>query len=123
MKGVEVKMTYHVDSDMNPMGGDADLGQEGEGVLDERDFYCGPIRFQDGVHGGDTSKRNGWELEELLEACLMRLAFFQKSKFKCDENADAAECIVNAIVHLNARTAKRTAQGIEGTMKTGESSN
>lgn len=59
--------------------------------------------------------RNGVTHEALLAILIDRLEGFQTGPFACDENATALDHLRKSLDALNARTARRTAHGIEGT--------
>ena len=69
-------------------------------------FQWGPIK----THGV-----NGITNEVLLAIVRDRLEHFQAGKFACVENAAALAFVKNAAAALESRTARRTAQGVEGT--------
>lgn len=75
------------------------------------------IAWQNGPLGRGPGRRspNGAFVETVITACIQRLESFQASRFKCQENADAIEHLKAAIGSLNARTARREAEGLEGT--------
>ena len=68
------------------------------------------ITWQNGVQ-----ERTGAHLEEVIEACIARLNFFQSSKFNCRENALAISKLQEALHWLGERTRQREARGVEGT--------
>lgn len=69
-------------------------------------FQEGPIK-ECGVNGVCN--------EDLLNMVLCRLEHFQKSEFKCDENANAIIYLKSALYELRQRTNKREERGVEGT--------
>lgn len=71
----------------------------------------GPTRNAD----GNPIPPNGATIEAILNACAQRLDAFQQTSMACQENADAFVAIHQAIAALEARTARRTAEGVEGT--------
>lgn len=86
------------------------------------------IRWQDGplgrVGSPERQPMNGAGVEDVLEAALQRLEWFQKpegdgsfldGKFACQENAAAIQSIRHALDFLAARTARRVAAETEGT--------
>lgn len=75
------------------------------------------ISWQDGPLGNpiDLRNHNGAFVEAGLEACLQRLLFFQKSKFKHDKNQEAIDHIEAALTALDERTAERKERAVEGT--------
>lgn len=80
--------------------------QEDGKLLCEINFQEGPIR-ECGV--------NGIHNEDLLNIVLERLSGFQKSKFRCRENAVAITKIEEALMWLRKRTDGREHRGVEGT--------
>lgn len=73
-------------------------------------WQTGPL-VVDGVRREPT----GAFVEDVLEICAERIAFYQSTQSACDENAAALENIRSALAHLHARTARRTQAGTEGT--------
>lgn len=76
------------------------------------------IRWQNGPLGRvGTEERvepNGAFVETVLKAVQQRIEYYQTS-FPCRENALAITKIEEAIHWLNARTARRIAENVEGT--------
>lgn len=62
----------------------------------------------------DGSYENGTTLEEMLRVSIERLQNLN-SRFACRENSIAITKMQEALMWLNARTADRTARGVEGT--------
>ncbi len=58
---------------------------------------------------------NGAFVETVLEIAADRLRYYQASPFACEENAIALDHVECAIGMLEARTARRERQGVEGT--------
>ena len=58
---------------------------------------------------------NGAFVEEVIEACADRIAYYQQSPFACAENEAALEHLAAALDCLKSRTARREAAGTEGT--------
>lgn len=89
-------------------------GRPAGGVSSGRGFA---IWWQNGPLGSRDQRRepNGAFVEDVMEACIGRLEFFQRSPFACDENADAIANLKDALVRLEARTQRRIAAGVEGT--------
>lgn len=75
-------------------------------LLCEISFQEGPVR-ECGV--------NGIHNEDLLNIVLERLSGFQRSKFRCRENAVAITKIEEALMWLRKRTDGRERRGVEGT--------
>ena len=59
--------------------------------------------------------RYGIHNEDILAIVADRLRAFQTSPFACDENGEALYHIEAALASLERRTARRTAEGTEGT--------
>lgn len=89
-----------VDAAGNPAGGSA------RAVGISIDWQDGPL------NGGEPT---GAFVETVLVIAAERLAFYQQSQFACAENGAAIDAIDRAIDALNARTARRVAEGTEGT--------
>lgn len=77
------------------------------------------IHWQDGPLGNplDMKKHNGAFVEGVIQCALDRLEFFQDSKFKCEENAEAIRNLQFALAALDARTKDRKERGVEGLHK------
>lgn len=101
----QINYTHFSDLEGNPLGGNT------YGVGFAISWQHGATREQ----GSDTPIRNGAFVEEIIEACINRLCFYQESKFRCFENQDAIEFLEKALKILNERTERRIARGIEGT--------
>lgn len=71
------------------------------------------IRWQDGPCARPEDA-NGTLVENVLEAALSRIGFYQESEFSCYENHVALDHIHKALDVLNERTAKRVREGVEG---------
>lgn len=88
-----------------------------EGGVSFGDGFC--ISWQRGPLGstdiGDRKPPNGAFVEDVIAAVLGRLEFYQKSKFACQENADAIAHLMFALSALDERTREREARGVEGT--------
>lgn len=96
---------------VNPEG--LPLGGVTYGIGFTASWQHGPTREQ----GSDEPVKNGCFVEDLLAAVVDRLEFYQDSMFNCAENDVAIAYVKNALAELSARTAKRTARGVEGTHK------
>ena len=94
------------DKDGNPAGG----------VSSGRGFA---ISWQNGPlgRGNDRKEPNGAFVEDVIAAALGRIEFYQKSKFACEENAEAIRHLKAALFTLDARTKDRENRGVEGTHK------
>lgn len=75
------------------------------------------IAWQRGPLGRGEQRRepNGAFVEDIIRAALSRLEFYQESKFNCQENATAIQHLKAALASLESRTARREAEGTEGT--------
>ncbi|HTC19523.1 MAG TPA: hypothetical protein VK859_01650 [bacterium] len=75
------------------------------------------ITWQDGPIGRDGEKKiqNGAFVEDVLEACLSRLKYYQGTKFNCPENVLAVSGIEEAVKWLRQRTEDREKRLVEGT--------
>jgi len=75
-------------------------------LLAEIEMQEGPIK-ENGV--------NGCHNENLIAIVLTRLEAFQRSEFKCRENACAITKLEEALMWLRKRTLGREKRGVEGT--------
>lgn len=75
------------------------------------------IHWQDGPlgRGAERVRPNGAFVETVIAAALDRLAFYQTTRFACEDNATAIECLDSALAVLHHRTTDREARGVEGT--------
>lgn len=75
------------------------------------------IEWQNGPlgRGEDRVEPNGAFVETVIAIAVDRLQFYQDNGFACDENAEAIKSLNAALDALNARTARREAEGTEGT--------
>jgi len=75
------------------------------------------ITWQDGPLSVDGERRepNGAFVETVIAAALQRIEHYNETQFKCRENSLAITKLEEALHWLNARTARRTAEGTEGT--------
>jgi hypothetical protein len=92
------------DENGNPAGGNV----RGTGL--QIDWQNGPLG-----RGEDRKEPNGAFVETVIDAALQRIQYYQNSKFKCRENALAITKLEEALHWLNARTARREHQKVEGT--------
>ncbi len=74
----------------------------------------GPLKF-DGE--AEYLPPNGAFPETVIEAAKVRLEFYQTTRFKCEENAEAIEHLEKALCAIRSRIARRTAAGTIGTHK------
>ena len=70
------------------------------------------INWQNGPLGQGTA---GAYVENVIEAAIKRIEFYQASKFKCRENAIALTQLETALLWLGKRTSDREERNIEGT--------
>lgn len=75
------------------------------------------ISWQNGPLGRGPQRKepNGAFVETVISAAKTRLEFYQESKFKCEENAQALSHLEEALKILDARTKNREAREVEGT--------
>src|SRR5262245_22224366 len=93
------------------------LGDDGNpagGVSTGRGFT---ISWQHGPLGRGTERQepNGAFVEDIIQAVIGRLEYYQSSRFACQENADALEALQMAAEALDRRTKDREARQVEGT--------
>lgn len=74
------------------------------------------IRWQSGPLGSGEfrQEQNGAMVEDVIDAAMSRIKFFQSGKFPCQENAEALRHLEAAMGCLAARTADRVRRGVEG---------
>lgn len=77
------------------------------------------IGWQHGPLGRDDNRQkpNGAFVEDIIDAAIDRLNYYQESKFACDYNANAIKCLKDALSHCEARTQDREDRSVEGTHK------
>ena len=79
--------------------------------------FC--ISWQNGPLGrvGDSGRKepNGAFVENIIDAVIRRLEFYQEGKFECEENETAIYHLKLAAFALNSRTNRRIDEGVEGT--------
>jgi hypothetical protein len=75
------------------------------------------ISWQAGPLGRGEERRvpNGAFVEKIIFAAIDRLQFYQRSKFRCDENEAAINHLQDALLSMETRTAGREAREVEGT--------
>ena len=73
------------------------------------------IVWQNGPLNGPGGHRNGAFVEDLLVAVIDRIGFYQETRFACEENEEALDRLYAAQSALKRRTARRIAEGTEGT--------
>lgn len=92
------------DENQNPAGG----------------FYKAPgidINWQNGPlgRGAERKEPNGAFVENVIDAAIKRILYYQQSKFACRENAIALTHLETAALWLNKRTQDREEREVEGT--------
>lgn len=94
----------HWSDESNPAGGTS----SGRGFT---------ISWQNGPlgRGNERKEPNGAFVEDVLDAVIERIEFYQASKFRCIENAAALELLRAAAGRLDDRTKGRERRGVEGT--------
>ena len=93
-----VESSFHTDEDGNPAGGHTTA----RGIQ---------IGWQNGIVSKNS--HNGAFIEDVIEAAISRLRFFQGSRFRCRENALAITKLEEANLWLLQRTLNREDQGVE----------
>lgn len=75
------------------------------------------IRWQKGPlgRGLDRVGPNGAFVEDLLTAAIARLQFYQATRFRCREYAQAIRNLEEAMLWMRERTRRRESDGTEGT--------
>lgn len=106
-----VKSEFTTDGDGNPTGGKTSMVLSRPGEVN--DLAALVINWQDGIVGDNG--QNGVFVEDVIEAVLQRLRFFQTSKFRCRENAIAITHIEDGLGRLDLRTRARLVEGVENT--------
>lgn len=106
----------------------AKQGHFGEHWTDEGDNPAGgvssgrgfAISWQNGPLGRDNDRKepNGAFVEDIIEAVIGRIEFYQASKFKSEFNRDALVSLEDALTSLRSRTADREQREVEGTHAT-----
>ena len=109
---------HWTNEDGTPTGGTT----SGTGI--DIQWQNGALREQ-GLAVGEAPRQiaepNGAFVEGVIAAAIGRLEHYQKSKFRCRENALAITKLQEALHWLDHRTRDREDQGIEGTHETRES--
>ena len=105
---------HWLDTEGNPGGGQT----YGRGFCIA--WQRGPLKNIEPTVRSDTipkkSQPNGAFVEEIIEAAIDRLEFYQEGKFKHPENEHAICMLKSAIDALNRRTRSRKKRGVEGTL-------
>lgn len=98
MQLVDIDSTHMVDKDGNPAGG----------------LTVAPgMRLE--WQNGPSDIQTGAVVEQVIEAIVDRLRFYQEGKFASEYNEAAINYLRGAKRVLNERTADREARGVEGT--------
>ena len=92
-------------------------GNPAGGVSSGRGFT---ISWQNGPlgRGEDRDEPNGAFVEDVIDAVIKRIEFYQNcdlGKFACEENAEALKALKQAARQLELRTKRRESEGVEGT--------
>jgi hypothetical protein len=92
------------DADGNPAGGVS----TGKGFT---------ISWQNGPlgRGNDRKEPNGAFVEDVIQAVIGRIAFYQTSRFACHDNDEALDHLERAAWALDRRTKDRETRDVEGT--------
>ena len=89
-------------------------GNPAGGVSTGRGFT---ISWQNGPlgRGNERKEPNGAFVEDVLDAVIRRIEFYQEGKFACKENRAALDSLYDAANLLDRRTKAREARQVEGT--------
>lgn len=98
------KTAYESDEQGRPAGGVT------TGVGLRIEWQNGPLAVD-----GERKEPNGAFVETVIAAALHRIHYYQSTQFNCRENALAITKLEEALHWLEARTKRRTSQGVEGT--------
>lgn len=106
-----MRIGFHSRNDLD------DCGNPTGGVVAGTGFT---ITWQDGPlgRGDDRKAPNGAFVEDVIDAALTRIQFYQEAaggKFSCEENKIAIQHLMAALNVLNHRTLKREQRKVEGT--------
>lgn len=101
---VDARFENWVDENGNPAGGMYNT----TGI--RIDWQDGPLGC-----GPERKEPNGAFVENVIDAAIKRIAFYQASKFSCRENAIALTHLETALLWLNKRTQDRQRREVEGT--------
>ena len=104
MASTETQSNHFTDPDGNPAGGAT------YGVGFAIAWQTGPL-----VDGDVRQEPNGAFVEEIINAAIDRLEYYQSTKFACRNNQEAIQHLQLAVVALNFRTLDRESRGVEGT--------
>ena len=75
------------------------------------------ISWQNGPLGRGATRRapNGAFVEDVIQAVIGRIEFYQASRFSSGDNAEALEHLAKAAEALDRRTRERESRAVEGT--------
>lgn len=83
---------------------------------------CSPLcrNLADGrplVHSVDCTRKppNGAFVEDVIDAVIKRIEFYQDGRFACQRNENALNALHLAATELDSRTKDREARAVEGT--------
>ena len=78
------------------------------------------ITWQEGPsgRGADRKEQTGARVEDVLNACLSRLRYYQGTKFNCPENVLALNNLEGVLQWLQKRTEDREKRQVKGTRNT-----
>lgn len=93
-----------VDEAGNPAGGNV------RSVGLSIDWQAGPLG-----RDGERIEPNGAFVETVIEAAAQRIRHYNETRFRCRENSLAITHLEEALHWLQHRTARREAEGTEGT--------
>lgn len=98
------KSNHWLDENGNPAGGCT----TGNGFT---------ISWQKGLLGrGEARKEpNGAFVEDVIDAVIERIEFYERSRFSCQENRDALAHLHRAAERLDNRTRRRESRQVAGT--------
>lgn len=90
-----------------------DQGRPAGGVSSGRGLA---ISWQNGPLGRGDQRRepNGAFVEDVIQAAIGRIEFYEQSEFACDANKEALAGLRQAAEALDRRTQEREARGVEG---------
>ncbi|MEA2001443.1 MAG: hypothetical protein U9N84_06100 [Actinomycetota bacterium] len=111
-----VEASFQSDADGNPSGGISSI-YDREDALSTGGSQppLVEIPWQNGIM---SEGRNGVVLEDMVEACIQRLRFFQDSKFRCRENALALTKLEEAAQWMRQRQRNRHLQNVQSSYET-----
>lgn len=89
-------------------------GNPAGGVSTGRGFT---ILWQNGPlgRGNERKEPNGAFVEDVIQAVIGRIEFYQASRFSSADNAEALDHLARAAEALDRRTKEREARAVEGT--------